>query len=163
MQSCPCGSGNVLAGCCGIYHANPGTAPTAEALMRSRYSAYVVRNSDYLLLTWAKAQRPRKLDLAGDQTEWLGLHIERTEAGRETDDTGRVAFVARFRSQGVSQALHEDSQFVRENGSWVYVDGTSELRRTKAGTVKHAAQTPSRNDPCTCGSGLKWKKCCGRS
>lgn len=162
MQPCPCGSGRALAGCCGRYHDHPGTAPTAEALMRSRYSAYVLLRSDYLLATWAKETRPRKLDLSRDPTKWLGLQIERTEAGQETDAEGQVAFVARFLAQGVEQALHEASRFHREDGAWVYVDGTSDVRRVSGTTVRNAAPAIGRNDPCPCGSGLKWKKCCGR-
>ena len=130
--------------------------------MRSRYSAYVVRDAGYLLSTWIPAQRPKTLDLTRDHTEWLGLQIVDTVDGGPEDSQGIVEFVARFRSQGQSQTLHERSRFVRSAGAWVYVDG--EVRAAKADRAQPVvrAAVPGRNDACPCGSGQKYKRCCGR-
>jgi SEC-C motif-containing protein len=162
-KSCPCGSGRPLAACCGVYLDNQQDPPTAEALMRSRYTAFVLRNADYLRKTWDPAQRPRSLNLESDKTDWLGLEILRTEAGGEANDEGRVEFIARFRLAGREQALHEDSRFRRQDGRWLYIDGETQVRSSAApapATVATAAV--GRNDPCPCGSGQKFKRCCGR-
>lgn len=120
-QDCPCGSGKAYAQCCGILHAGAAAA-TAEALMRSRYSAYVLRLEPYLLATWHASTRPPALDLAGDNINWLGLTVKRH--AQTAEDAAVVEFVARHRSGGGSAArLHEISRFVREQGRWYYVDG----------------------------------------
>jgi SEC-C motif-containing protein len=160
-RACPCGTGRPLAACCGVYHDNVHKPPTAEALMRSRYSAFVLRDADYLLATWAPETRPRRLDLRADATEWLGLQLLGTEAGGETDEQGRVEFVARFRTGGVAQELHEHSRFRREGEQWLYIDGTTSTRRAPPQVPATAAAQIGRNDPCPCGSGLKFKRCCG--
>ena len=100
-------------------------APTAEALMRSRYTAYVVEDANYLKETWHPEYRPDTVE-AGRGQKWLGLKIRRTEAGGVTDDTGLVEFVARFKIDGKGYRLHESSQFVKANGRWYYTTG--ELR-----------------------------------
>ena len=131
--------------------------------MRSRYTAYVLRDAAYLLSTWDPAHRPADLDLRADPTEWLGLQILGTEAGGETDQRGRVKFVARFRTRGTEQALHEDSRFRRHGDRWLYVDG--EIARSGAPTPppgRTAPAGPGRNSPCPCGSGQKFKRCCGK-
>jgi SEC-C motif domain protein len=130
---CPCSSGDTYGACCGRYHAAlraPGGtsssgAPTAEALMRSRYSAFVVGDAGYLLATWHPSTRPQGLDL-DDDVEWRRLDVVRTEAGGPFDETGVVEFVAHHRSRldpGARGRLHETSGFVREDGRWLYVDG----------------------------------------
>ena len=127
--------------------------------MRSRYTAFVLRDADYLLATWAPEYRPAKLDLTTDRTEWLGLQILTTEAGNETDVQGRVEFLARFRLDGKEQALRENSRFRKVGERWFYLDG--QLAPLPAAS---AAARPSigRNDPCPCGSGQKYKRCCGK-
>jgi len=116
---CPCGQPKGYAECCGIYHAGV-AAPTAEALMRSRYSAYVLALEPYLLATWHASTRP--IDASADeQTRWLGLSIKRFEATGA--DSAQVEFVARYKIAGRAQRLHEVSRFVREDGRWYYVDG----------------------------------------
>lgn len=120
---CPCGSGKTTIACCGRWHAGD-PAPTAEALMRSRYSAYVLGLDDYLLATWHASTRPASLDLAAQspQPVWLGLTVKRHE--NPTADTAVVEFVARMRIGGGSaQRMHEVSRFVREDGRWYYLDG----------------------------------------
>jgi len=116
---CPCGQPKDYADCCGIYHAGV-AAPTAEALMRSRYSAYVLALEPYLLATWHTSTRPTDVT-AEEKTRWLGLTIKRFEATGA--DRALVEFVARYKIGGRAQRLHEVSRFVREDGRWYYVDG----------------------------------------
>ena len=122
---CPCGrtstKGQSLAykACCGPWHAGL-AAPDAERLMRSRYSAFVLRHVPYLLDTWHASTRPASLDLE-EGAKWLGLEIKQH---RNTgDNTAEVEFVARFRVAGRAVRQHELSRFVREDGHWFYVDG----------------------------------------
>lgn len=121
-DACACGSGKNRVACCGPYLDGEALAPTAEALMRSRYVAFVERREDYLLATWAAETRPESLALDPDQ-RWLGLDIRATEAGGPEDGEGWVEFVARSRVRGQGVRLHERSRFRREAGHWVYVDG----------------------------------------
>ena len=118
---CPCGSGQPYAACCGHWHAGFAEkvhAPTPEALMRSRYSAYVRGLVDYLLATWHPSTSPGELTLS--PVKWLGLEVRHAEAA---GDAGVVEFVARCREAGQAQRLHETSRFVREAGRWYYLDG----------------------------------------
>lgn len=121
---CPCGSGQPLAACCGRYHEGPlaGLAPTAEALMRSRYSAYVLDRLDYLLATWHPDTRPARLDPNEPGLRWLGLAVKRHVP--IDADHATVEFVARSKWGGRAHRMHETSRFVREQGRWLYVDGT---------------------------------------
>jgi SEC-C motif domain protein len=109
--------------CCGRYHTGPLhlLAPTAEALMRSRYSAFVLDDIDYLLDTWHASTRPATLDANPSGLKWLGLEVRRHEA--IDADHATVEFVARSKLAGRAQRLHETSRFVREGGRWFYVDG----------------------------------------
>lgn len=119
---CPCQSGKTYTQCCRPYHDGK-AAPTAEALMRSRYSAYVLRNGAYLHRSWHASTRPNKKSLLQlPPTEWLGLEIVRTEQGGETDTSGVVEFIARYHEAGTEAVLQETSRFVREAGRWTYVD-----------------------------------------
>jgi len=121
MSACPCGSGLAYPACCGRWHAGA-AAPTAEALMRSRYSAFVLGLAPYLLATWHASTRPGTLDLdEAGATKWLGLEIKR--AGQQDENHATVEFVARYRIAGRGHRLHELSRFVREDGRWFYVDG----------------------------------------
>jgi SEC-C motif-containing protein len=120
-DACPCGSGHGYAACCGRYHAGE-TAPDAERLMRSRYSAYVRRLEPYLLLTWHPATRPSALDLdTPPLPQWLGLSIKAHAPIDETHAT--VEFVARYKLNGRAFRLHETSRFERGESGWRYVDG----------------------------------------
>jgi SEC-C motif-containing protein len=90
--------------------------------MRSRYSAYVLKLDDYLLATWHPDTRPSELDLAADDSKWLGLEVKKHAVQDDTHAT--VEFVARYRIAGKGHRLHELSRFVREGGRWFYIDGT---------------------------------------
>jgi len=117
---CPCGSGRPYPECCGLYHAGA-LAPDAQSLMRSRYSAYVLCNEQYLLATWHPRTRPSAIPFSKDQ-KWLGLSV--IDAKVTGEHSSEVEFVARSRvSNAAAIRLHERSRFVREDGRWLYVDG----------------------------------------
>lgn len=120
-ELCPCGSGQVYDACCGQYHGGL-PAPSAEVLMRSRYSAFVLGDEAYLRQTWAAENLPAEplLDAA---VKWQGLTILSTEAGGELDQTGVVTFIARYKVNGRAGRMQERSRFVREQGLWRYLDG----------------------------------------
>lgn len=121
---CPCGSGLALPDCCGRYLDGGESAPTAEALMRSRYSAWCLQRNDYLLDSWHPSTRPARLTPdSANPVHWIGLKILNTLSGGSQDDAGTVEFVARGKVNGRAQRLHEISRFVREQGRWYYVDG----------------------------------------
>lgn len=120
---CPCGHALDYRNCCGRYHAGE-PATDAESLMRSRYSAYVRGDADYLLASWHVSTRPAQLSLAepvGARTSWLGLSVQRVfETG---PDSAEVVFLARYRIGGGSAVrMNEHSRFVREDGRWYYLD-----------------------------------------
>lgn len=119
LRSCPCG-GRDYTNCCGQYH-HGAYAPDAESLMRSRYSAYLLKLEAYLLATWHADTRPATLELTVDKTRWLGLEVKKCTS--ESADRASVEFVARYKIAGRAHRLHEISRFVRENGHWFYVDG----------------------------------------
>ena len=126
--ACPCGRTHAkgkawtYAECCArfVEHFDTTPAPDAEHLMRSRYSAFVVENTPYLLATWHASQRPAQLDFEPG-AKWLGLQVKDFQT--TSDTTAEVEFVARFRVAGRAVRLHERSRFVREDGRWFYVDG----------------------------------------
>lgn len=117
---CPCGSGRADDACCRRFHAGA-SAPTAVDLMRSRYTAFVVRDADYLLATWDPAHRPRHVTFDPDQ-EWLGLEILSSSGGTMFDDEATVTFAATFAVGGSARRLLERSRFRRVDGRWLYVD-----------------------------------------
>lgn len=119
---CPCGRGRPYGQCCGPLHAGA-PAADAEALMRSRYCAYVLGDAAYVLASWHPDTRPQTLDLEDTaSTRWLGLDVKRHTP--LDADQATVEFVARYRVGGGSAfRLHEISRFVRQDGRWYYVDG----------------------------------------
>ena len=127
MTPCPCrppDTAIAYADCCGRWHAGylAGVpAPDAEALTRSRYSAFVLDLRDYLLATWHPSRRPAALEPPEPGLRWLGLEVKK----HQVQDAGHatVAFVARSKLGGKAHRLVETSRFVRENGEWFYVDG----------------------------------------
>jgi SEC-C motif domain protein len=120
---CPCDTGQRYAACCGRWHDGPLRlqAPDAQALMRSRYSAYVLGLAPYLLATWHPSTRPASGQLLHPTGRWLGLQVKRFEVLDETHAV--VEFVARHKAGGRAIRLHETSRFVREDGRWFYVAG----------------------------------------
>jgi SEC-C motif domain protein len=160
MEQCPCGSGLAYAECCEPIIKGKRPAETAEALMRSRYSAYVKVEADYIFETTHPKHR-EGYDHEGtkewaESSEWQGLEIISTKNGGPEDATGEVEFIARFSEKGEPRVHHERALFKKEKNGWFFTDG------------KPAAQQPiqsskvGRNEPCPCGSGQKYKKCCGK-
>ena len=159
---CPCGSGKAYAVCCGPILKGSAAAETAEALMRSRYSAYVTGRLDFLAESLHPEHRD-DLDIAAtrrwsQRARWLNLEVVSSREGGPEDDQGEVEFIASYREKGVVKLHRERASFQRRDGVWYYVDG--EL--VKPETAVHTQPKVGRNDPCPCGSGRKYKKCCGR-
>lgn len=123
--ACPCGSGHPYARCCGRLHRGEGDAATAEALMRSRFAAFAVGDTAYLLRSWHTTTRPATLSL-DPRLEWTRLEVLDTSRGGLFDTTGTVEFRAHHRERGRAGTLHERSTFRREDGRWVYVDGLTD-------------------------------------
>jgi SEC-C motif-containing protein len=120
--ACPCGHPRPYADCCGRWHAGPLAlqAPTAEDLMRSRYTAFVLGRHGYLRDTWHPSTRPPTIEAPPTGLRWLGLDVRQA---RQEADRATVEFVARSKLGGRAERLHETSRFVREAGRWFYVDG----------------------------------------
>ena len=127
QNNCPCGSGQLIVNCCEPIISGRKEAITAEALMRSRYTAFAQANIDYLLSSHSVKTRPGKerknIELWAKSVTWMGLAILNTEAGEENDETGYVEFKALFLENGTPDQIHEKSLFRRENGKWMYVSG----------------------------------------
>jgi len=160
MSTCPCGSGATYAVCCEPIISGAQPAATAEQLMRARYSAYVGVEMDFVFESTHPDHR-QGYDHAGtkewaESSEWLGLEIVGTQQGGEGDTVGEVEFIARFREKGLLREHHENAHFKRDDGRWAFSEG--EMMKAKPVIVNK----PGRNEPCTCGSGLKYKKCCGK-
>jgi SEC-C motif-containing protein len=120
-NACPCGSGEEYEKCCGRFVEGGEAAPTAEQLMRSRYTAYVLRQEAYVKATWHAATRPVEAVTEDGDVKWLGLEVRRhvPDGGKAT-----VEFVARYKLGGRAHRLHEISRFVREEEKWFYVEGS---------------------------------------
>ncbi len=160
MTLCPCGSRNPYSECCKQIISGTLAAQTAEQLMRARYSAYVFAEMDFIFESTHPDHR-EGYDHAGTKTwaetaEWQGLEIIDTAKGGDDDSVGEVEFIARFNENGNKREHHEAGQFKRKDGRWYFTEG--KMVRQKPLTVAKIG----RNDPCTCGSGLKYKKCCGK-
>ena len=156
MISCPCGSGRGLDECCAPLLAGA-AAPSPEALMRSRYSAFALGDAAYLETTLAP-EACEDYDRTETETwikeaKWHGLEVRDSS---EDGDRGSVEFVARYTFRGKPFAHHELGSIRRHEGRWVYVDGVMNPR-----AQQRVASKTGRNDPCPCGSGRKYKKCCG--
>lgn len=160
LNVCPCGTGRPTEDCCApIIAGTP--APTAEALMRARYTAFVTRQIGGFLKETLVEEKWEEFDLgeveaSAREAEGLGFEVRAAEGGGEADDTGTVEYVARFRIRGQNQAHHELATFRRRDGRWLYVDG-----QVKPKGAPRQVGKVGRNDPCPCGSGRKFKKCCG--
>lgn len=151
---CPCQSGLPYANCCEPLHKNEQPAESAEELMRSRFSAYSIHHIDYLIKTSCEAsERDRQsIEDWAKQCQWGHLTILDTEKGTKTDSKGVVEFAAWYRdNEGTLQCHQERSTFIKANGHWLYDSAIeSKVKRPKI----------SRNQPCPCGSGNKFKNCC---
>ncbi len=153
---CPCGTGYLFKNCCQAIHSGERNAASAEELMRSRYSANVLKDVSYLLRTWHPEKRPEGLDVKSIP-DWTSLEIIRTEGGLQGDRHGLVEFKAVAFSTDAVHLLHEISHFEREKEQWYYVKGDIIEAQSD---VKQGKIMAGRNDQCPCGSGKKFKKCC---
>lgn len=160
-MNCPCQSGKSFAECCEPLIKGEEKAETAEQLMRSRYTAYTQVNMDYIEKTHDPKTR-KNSDMEANRrwaesAKWFGLEVLSTEGGGPDDDDGMVEFIARYDLGEGEEEHHEHSLFRKENGGWYYSDSRNSqetyVREEKIG----------RNDPCPCGSGKKYKKCCGKA
>jgi SEC-C motif-containing protein len=148
MNSCPCNPKKLFADCCEPFLQHKKIPRSPVELMQSRYAAYVVKQEEYLLETWHQTTRPQAVNM--DQSpKWLNLQIINTS---HQGNQGMVEFKATYMADKTIHILHETSYFVKENDCWFYVNG--DLHQPPQGKV-------GRNDPCPCGSGRKFKKCCG--
>ena len=161
-EVCPCQSGQELEACCEPYIKGTTKPPTAESLMRSRYTAYVIGDVEYIAKTLAPESRS-DFDLQATkqwakESEWKGLKIVSTSEGQESDKRGIVEFIATYAQKGKTHEHREISTFRKsDKGQWLFVEGDERHHETM---VREEPKI-GRNDPCTCGSGKKYKKCCG--
>lgn len=160
MSTCPCCSGKEFAECCEPI-LKGASAPTPEALMRARYSAFATGDVDFLHDSCCgparKEFRRESVQQWVDSSEWLGLEIHSTEGGGEADSEGMVEFTAVYKVKDHEYRHHEHATFHRVDGAWRFYDGKVD------GPTPFRREEPKigRNDPCPCGSGKKYKKCCG--
>lgn len=156
-QPCPCGTGRTYELCCGPRLSGEQPAQTAEQLMRSRFTAHVAHDWRYLHVTYRPTSRKPYVD-DGDAAEipWTRLVVHAHEPGA-SPDAAFVDFSAYYATEHDEQALHEKAEFARVDGRWLY---TRNVRNGPA--PAKTAPKAGRNDPCPCGSGRKFKVCCGR-
>ena len=161
MTVCHCGSSRPFDECCGPVLSGERAAATAEALMRARYSAYVEKNLEFLQNSLHPQHRddwdPASTARWAEGSQWLGLEIRSVRDGQTGDAEGTVEFIADYKAQGQRRRHHEVGRFALVDGRWYYVDG----QLPKPETVRNEPKV-GRNDPCPCGSGRKYKKCCGK-
>jgi len=158
-QDCPCGSGARFADCCEQVINGERESQTAEELMRARYAAFAAGAIDFVVASTHSRTR-REIDIPfirewSQTSVWRGLQIIDTKL--VDDDKAYVSFEAQFTQHGKDQSHKEKSLFEREDGKWRFVTG-EELKNP---TVRYETARTSRNEPCPCGSGKKYKKCCG--
>lgn len=162
--SCPCGSNKNLLECCGRYIDGHDRAETAETLMRARYTAHTLGNIDFIVKTHHPVTRS-EIDAEttakwAAESEWLGLEIRSVEGGEPDDTDASVEFVARYRDAQKRRHDHyEIALFERQDGEWFFKD--AQMPQIKQFT--RGAPKQGRNEPCACGSGKKFKKCCGNA
>lgn len=148
-STCPCQSNKSYEDCCGCFHTHARFPETAEQLMRARYAAYVLKNVPYIVETTVPSQQAllnvQAIQAWAENTQWLGLQILKTETLTKLQSA--VEFHAVFQGEEGEQTHHERSIFVKIDGRWYFVDPTVPL--------------PMMKQPCVCGSGKKFKHCCG--
>jgi len=164
MTLCPCGSGDTLNDCCSPYIDGSAQAASAEILMRARYTAHTLGTMPFILKTHHPATRT-DIDEAATakwarESEWMGLEIINVDAGGADDTAGKIEFIARYRDGAKRRhAHHEVGVFEKYHGQWFFKDAeVPEIQQYRRDMPKQG-----RNDPCACGSGKKYKKCCGQA
>ena len=160
-ENCLCGSGVSYVNCCSPFHQGLAAAPTAETLMRSRFSAYAQRNADYLLKTWDNGKRPDDIDFSKETATWHRLQIIQCKKGGISDSKGVVEFKAYYRQDDIEYVMHEISSFIKQGQHWLYQDGVVKSI-AKVNADHSTTVNQGRNALCACGSGKKFKRCCGQ-
>lgn len=159
MNVCPCDPQSSFEQCCGPFITDGLSAPTPEALVRSRYSAFAMRTLDYIERTHAPEVRDdfnrAEAERIAKDLDWQGLDIVSTTSQVDGVD---VEYVIRIRQSNRIVSKSSISRFRQEDGEWLLVSSRSGQKVADQRLVK-----VGRNDPCTCGSGKKYKKCCGSS
>jgi SEC-C motif-containing protein len=160
MENCPCGSGRGYADCCGPYISGKAKPATAEALMRSRYTAYATKAIDYIVAT-CLIDEEHGIDKEAtkrwsEKSTWQGLAILGAEKGGSADEEGMVEFRATYVLDGLRENHHEKASFVKKDGAWLFAEG-----EVIPETVVREGPKVGRNESCPCGSGKKYKKCHG--
>ncbi|WP_185962560.1 YchJ family protein [Thalassomonas sp. M1454] len=158
IQSCPCGSKQEFKNCCQPFINKTAIPQTPEQLMRSRYSAYAVKDAEYILATYALSKQVdnalNEIKEWAQQTKWLALKIL-TPSSKKLEKNGQydhVEFIADYLVADEVWQMHERSRFIQEEGQWSYLDGD---------IISHECiKTVTRNSPCPCGSARKYKRCC---
>jgi len=157
-MDCPCG-GKSFETCCAPFIQGDKSPKTAEELMRSRYTAYTRAEVQYIKTTTIpKDQKEFDLEAAeswAKESQWLGFELIKKEAGEATDEKGSIEFIARYKADGQIENHHELATFVKIKDTWFFEDGKVITQ------VVNTAPKVGRNEPCPCGSGKKFKKCCG--
>lgn len=168
VKSCPCGSQKSYSQCCEPVHQNHGAAVYPEQLMRARYCAHVLKLVDFVVSTYhptCKAEEEREGIAESIDLDWCRLEVisaEKTEGSE-----GYVEFKAWLKEDGSEHCMHEKSRFLKQDGLWYYIDGVfpePELPKiSEPAGIEQVVRSEKvgRNDPCPCGSGKKFKKCCG--
>jgi SEC-C motif-containing protein len=154
---CRCGSALAYEACCGLYHRREKNPATAESLMRSRFTAYAMQKGDYLQATWDANKCPENIDFSKETAQWQKLEIVSTQKGGVQDDKGIVEFKAYFLQEGEECVMNEISRFKKVAGCWFYVDGV-----VKSIGKLNQTNNQGKNALCACGSGKKFKRCCGK-
>jgi SEC-C motif-containing protein len=161
MNQCPCGSGQSYADCCEPLISGRQAASTAEALMRARYTAFTLAESGYILETIHPDKRDAHDEAAvlkwARGSEWLGLDVLDTQEGGPDHQEGKVEFIARYKQKGSRVNHHELAAFKKMEDKWYFYDGSVPDQKQ----VIRSGPKIGRNEPCPCGSGKKYKKCCG--
>ncbi|MCB1756013.1 MAG: YchJ family protein [Gammaproteobacteria bacterium] len=164
MTDCPCGSGLNYSDCCEPLISGAVSAERAEQLMRARYTAHTRADIDYIIATHHPDTRA-EIDVEqtrnwAEKSTWLGITIKRVDGGGPDDEKGEIEFVATYRDpDGTRQTHHELSEFEKKDGQWFFRDAKAPMIEQ----FRREQPKVGRNDPCICGSGKKYKKCCGKA
>lgn len=161
MDLCPCGSQKVYGECCEPFIKKTAMPQTAEQVMRCRYTAYAKTEVKYIIeSSLPKDQKDcdeKAIKKWSEGSTWHSLEIVSTDKGGPSDNEGMVEFIATYTENRIRKKLHEKAKFQKLDGIWYYAD--SEIQPVKQ--FIRTDEKINRNDPCTCGSGKKFKKCCG--
>ncbi|MBF0433207.1 MAG: YchJ family protein [Fibrobacteria bacterium] len=159
---CPCGTGKAYADCCEPIITGTIIAETAEAMMRSRYSAYVKGEIQHIINTIHSSKKTdydeKGIRKWSEGSVWVSLEIVNCQEGTSSDDSGTVEFIAHYRSKGLMQKHHELATFKKEGEKWTFFEGEG----VSPEQYKRPEPKTGRNEPCPCGSSKKFKKCCGK-